>query len=189
MCFSIQYSSAVANDLRKMQVQDRRIAVAVFYCDRRDMLKRHSVHILASLLDQLLRIVPPECCVLERVVDKYRQAQLNDIPLPVVDLIMDVSCKFDRTFVVIDGLDVCDNVGDMIPDLMRLSRCLNIFVSSRDHPDIRYGLEGAEKITVEQHDIIDDIRAFTETETRRMKIPFKLRESIVDRLISGAQGT
>src|ERR1700759_5357121 len=100
---------------------DRHIAVAVFYCDHRDMFKRRSEHILAGLLDQLLRMVPQDCCVLERVLDKYRHARLHNIPLPIVDLIMDVSCKFKMTFIVIDGLDACDNLDEIMPNLRKLS--------------------------------------------------------------------
>lgn len=66
----------------------------------------------------------------------------------------------NRTFIVIDGLDECEQSirGDFMDKLRGLSTCMNVLVTSRDLPDIRDTFQDSPEIFVSATD--DDMRLY-----------------------------
>jgi hypothetical protein len=177
----------VIDDIR--EIQDPQIAVLIFYCKRTDPMKCDPTTLLASLLDQLLRVVPSETLAVTNMIKRYQHVQSTN-KLPLTNLIMDLSGELKKTFVIIDALDECDDLEILLPQITKLARRVNVFVSSRDHPDIREEFREGEVISMGPEDIAGDVRDFVEAEMKRVSIQNpQLRKAVFEKLISGAHGT
>jgi hypothetical protein len=144
--------------------------------------------LLASLLDQLLRVVPSESLAVTNMVKRHQDVQSTN-KLPLANLIVDLSRGLE-TFVIIDALDECNDLANLLPQLRKLARRVNVFVSSRDHPDIRDEFRDGEIISMGPEDIAGDVRDFVEAEMKLVSIQNpQLREAVLEKLISGAHGT
>ncbi|KAM6503941.1 hypothetical protein JOM56_000884 [Amanita muscaria] len=178
--------SRVIDDLRKSQDQ---IPVLYFYCEY-DVPTRHdSTNIFASLLHQIILSTPLHSPHLSQTVNRYQLTRdINDLPL--TDLILELSKVYEKTFIVIDGLDECSDLEGILTELTILAKALHVFVSSRDHARIRAEFESCEQIKIDMDDIVDDIRSFGKAEVGRIKVQnANLRDVIVDRLVAGAEGS
>ena len=162
--------------------------VLLFYCEKKDPAKSDPTNVLASLLRQLLRAVPPSSPTLSRLLEQYEFSQTLE-ELPLTDLILELAHEFKRTFVIIDGLDECDDLDSILLEISRLAETLSVFISSRGHADIRTELGAYEKITIERDYITEDVRKYVEVEVKRKVRSPKLRASVINELVSEAQGT
>ncbi|KAF8347174.1 hypothetical protein F5887DRAFT_49123 [Amanita rubescens] len=180
-------SSVIIDDLRK--IQNPRLAVAFFYCELQDPLKRDPTNVLSNLLAQLLRKVSRGKPAVTNLLKQCPNPQsVHDFDL--TELILEFAREFDKTFVVIDAVDECDNLAELLPALTTLAVEINVLATGRDNSQIRNEFQGHGKVIIGRDDINHDVRRFVETDVRHVKTRDpQLLQDIIDRLISGAQGT
>jgi len=103
---------------------------------------------------------------------------------------MELSRTAEKTFVVIDGLDKCDSLDKLLPCLVELAKELHIFVSSRDHPEIRHHFKDQVHYMISADDIRHDVQQLVKIEVKKInRIRPDVVDFIVDSLTSGAKGT
>lgn len=182
-----RYSSVIIDDLRKNQ--GARLAVAYFYCEFQDPVKRDPTNVLSSLLAQILRKIPRGSSSVNSLLERCPNPQsAHDFDLP--DLIMEFAREFDRTFVVIDAVDECDDLAQLLPALTDLAVEVNVLATGRDKPELRHEFREHGELIIGRDDINDDVRRFVETEVKHVKTRDpQLVHDIINRLTSGAQGT
>ncbi len=180
-------SSVIIDDLRK--IQNPRLAVAFFYCELQDPLKRDPTHVLSSLLAQLLRKVPRGKPAVTNLLAQCPNPQsIHDFDL--TELILEFAREFDKTFIVVDAVDECEDLAELLPALTALAVEINVLATGRDNSQIRNEFKGHGKLIIGRDDINDDVRRFVETDVKHVKTRDpQLLQDITDRLISGAQGT
>ncbi|KIL60177.1 hypothetical protein M378DRAFT_953813 [Amanita muscaria Koide BX008] len=180
-------SSVVVDDLKN----DPNVIVLFSYCDHRDTKTRYPTNIYANLLYQLLsaNFATGDALTLARILGPYRNVLSRD-EIPLGDLILNISREVERKIVVlIDGLENCHDIQHMVLDLAFIAQHLPVFVASRDHPDIRDEFGRYDNVTIDQDDIIDDLRRFVRKEAKHIKVGDPgLQAFIVDKLLLGAQG-
>lgn len=182
-----RYSSVIIDDLRKNQ--GARLAVVFFYCEFQDPVKRDPMNVLSSLFAQLLRKVPPGSSAVTSLLERYPNPEsVHNFDLP--DLVMEFAQEFDKAFVVIDAVDECEDLAQLLPALTDLAVEVNVLVTGRDKPELRYEFSGHGELTIGRGDIDEDVRRFVETDVKYVKTRDpQLIHDIVNRLTSGAQGT
>ncbi len=112
--------------------------------------------------------------------------QIGDL----TSLIMELSRAAEKTFVVIDGLDKCDSLDILLPHLLELAKELHVFVSSRDHPDIRHHFRDQVHYMISADDIRHDVQQFVKMQVKKInRIGPDDADLIVDSLTSEAKGT
>ncbi|KAM6501863.1 hypothetical protein JOM56_001840 [Amanita muscaria] len=178
--------SRVIDDLRNKQDHP----VIFFYCH--DTSTRYdSKSILASLLRQLLNYTPPDSSKFFRIPKNYNETKLEDVHDPMLtDLLRKISFLYGKVFIVIDALDECSNLEAVLREFVILAKELCIFISSRDHAAIRVQFEHYEQIRIHEDDIAGDIRRYVTEEVTGINIRSdKLRKSVTEELVKGAQGS
>ncbi|KAJ4221452.1 hypothetical protein NW759_006698 [Fusarium solani] len=114
-------------------------AVVVYaYCDAGKREQQKAVHILASLLRQLIEASPsmPEC--VQRFHSKYQGRQLGSVSArEFTDALIDAARLSSRVYVVIDALDESEDLSNLLSEIFRMQKEVkaNVFVTSR--PDKR----------------------------------------------------
>lgn len=103
---------------------------------------------------------------------------------------MEFAREFDKTFVVVDAVDECEDLAELLPALTALAVEINVLATARDNPQIRNEFMGHGELIIGRDDINNDVRRFVETDVKHVKTRDpQLLQDIIDRLISGAQGT
>ncbi|KAF8334518.1 hypothetical protein F5887DRAFT_650253 [Amanita rubescens] len=163
------------------------------FCDQLNGKKRKPTNLLCSLLGQLLKRTstgdPKALSILRNQCEMKSLFQIGDL----TNLIMELSPATEKTFVVIDGLDKCDSLDILLPHLLELAKKLYVFVSSRDHPDIRHHFQDQTHYMISADDIRHDVQQFVKMEVEKISrinpdvVDFI--DFIVDSLTSGAEGT
>lgn len=178
--------SRVIDDLRNKQNHP----VVFFYCH--DTSARYdSRSILASLLRQLLKYTPPDFSKFSRILKDYNEIKLvDDYDFMLTELLREISFLHEKTFIVIDALNECSNLEAMLREFVILAKELCIFISSRDHAAIRMKFKCYEQIRIHEDNIAEDILRYVTEEVTSVKIQSnKLRNSVTDKLVKGAQGS
>ncbi|CAG9990454.1 unnamed protein product [Clonostachys byssicola] len=179
-------------------------AVAYFYCTYRDSRTFSASNILSSVAAQLARQDEKAYELLEAY---YSELHLGD-SLPknpttkgLQEVLSTMSTFFNRVYIIIDGLDECDNeVEKNIQCLLALARDsnikkqANIALLSRDEIFIRENLEiEFHVIEIEAH--TEDIQLYVASElderigSRKLRIrDMSLRGHIIAELVKGAKG-
>ncbi|VUC21708.1 unnamed protein product [Clonostachys rosea] len=179
-------------------------AVAYFFCTNRDTRTFSASNILSCLAAQLARQDDRAYKLLETY---YNELYLGD-SLPkqpnakdLRGILSAMSTLFNRVYIIIDGLDECDNeVEENIQCLLALARDgniqkqANIALLSRDEVFIRENLEiQFPVIEIAAH--TEDIQLYVASEleerisSRRLRIrDMSLRGHIIAELVKGAKG-
>jgi hypothetical protein len=143
-------------------------------------------------LGQLLQSAPPNLEAENKIRGQCARGALF-FNRDLKDLIKEQSPESEKTFAVIDGLDECDNLPQLLPLLRDLATKLYVFVSSRDHPHIRKHFQDQMHIVMDADHIAHDVQQFVRVKLEDIGEDIGLRPRIVDsyfqRLTSGAKGT
>lgn len=178
-----------------------KVAVAFFFCDYKDGETHLPVNLLGALASQLARQNDEAYAVLAKYYHELRGERR--LPRnPTVDglqnALSEMLEKYDRTYVIVDGLDECDrHVDEVVAAFASWAKDndrLSIALLSRNEANIRAHLEDDyEKIEIAAHseDVIEYVTAQLEERIRRGKLRLHdplLKEEIVHRLTEGARG-
>lgn len=129
-------ASLVIDHLRRTAPE--KTVVVYAYCDAGKRDQQKGVHILASLLRQLIEASPnmPEC--VQRFHSKNKGRQLGSVSArEFTDALIDTALLFSRVYVVIDALDESEDLSNLLPEISRMQQEVkaNVLVTSR--PDKR----------------------------------------------------
>jgi hypothetical protein len=141
--------------------------LAYFYCDFRKSESKDPVNIIGSLVAQLatqLNIFPDE---LEQAYEQSLSSN-GQHTRPTVSILctaLETLAGTRRLILLVDALDECQSPGDLSQTLKSLASTkgnINVFVTSRDEPDISQVLSGSRRISLESHssEISEDIRSY-----------------------------
>jgi hypothetical protein len=113
-----------------------------FFCKAGDAEKRLAIHVIRTLLSQLLRLDEDAYSLMER--------WYHNSGRPTADSVTEISSAFARVlskpsllplFIVVDAIDECSEPQELITTLSRFqeeaARPIKIIYTSRDHPDLR----------------------------------------------------
>ncbi|KAL7274140.1 hypothetical protein RUND412_002974 [Rhizina undulata] len=180
-------------------------AVLYFYCKHGEKERQNPLSILSTLVKQLSLLTSPEGSLPQPVVSIFKhksksgKLQLSESQ----ELIASLAKNFIRTTIVIDALDDCDKQSRQelltaLEAIMKSSAGLiKIFVTSRPAYDIELKLEGVPNVYIHSSDNSGDIAAFVRAEVDRCilwksllrgSVALELKESIIEKLTSGADG-
>lgn len=129
---------SIVIDYIKAQYPDRNAGVAHFYFNYQDGRKQTSELVLASLLRQITESRPeipkPISELYKRIESQQRQLQQQDLEQAIL-----ISCAgFERTFIIIDALDECENEHkkDLLRSLAALQKIPLVTISLTSGPHV-----------------------------------------------------
>ncbi|KAI8237413.1 hypothetical protein K4K54_012823 [Colletotrichum sp. SAR 10_86] len=177
------------------------IPSAFFFCDYKEGRTQVVENILGALIYQLAIQKEEAYIMLERYYDELHPN--NSLPKhptrkALQKLLRKITELFDRTYLIIDGLDECgkstDEVVESLFDISEDTDNVSIALLSRDEDEIRSRLEGAFipiEISAHKEDITEYVTAEIEERirTQRLRIDsLDLKGEILQGLINGAKG-
>src|SRR2546423_7783664 len=138
---------------------DPSVGVAYFYCDGNDMESQSPRYIVGRLLRDLWGHKSiNHSSHLERF--RYlRQTYFDSVPSQKLLSTLECICGlFNKTFVIVDGLDECKERTELLTLLAQLSGPnLNVLLASRLEADISRAFQGRPAIEMLQEAIQNDI--------------------------------
>ncbi|KAL7270484.1 hypothetical protein RUND412_006805, partial [Rhizina undulata] len=180
-------------------------AITYFYCKHGERDRQDPASILSTIVKQLSLMGPAESLPKSVVsIFKKQKAKAGKMPLSESqELIASLAENFVQTIIVIDALDECDKGSrqellaalDVILDSSKA--VIKFFVTSRDADDIALKLENVPNVYINSSDNTADIAAFVRAEVEkcisqksllRGSVTSEIKESIVEKLIHGANG-
>jgi polyhydroxyalkanoate synthesis regulator phasin len=184
--------------------------LAYFYCARNsgEQERGDPEEILRSILRQL-SCPAPGFPILEAVQQKYRELRDEGFESKKLTLnetrtlILDIAQNCPRITIIVDALDECN--ADKLPDLLdslkeiaeQSPNPVKIMVSSRDDEGLARQLSNSVHLHIREIDNADDIKRFVEDRVEEAisekkllggKVSAKLKEHVIQTLITGAQG-
>lgn len=179
-------------------------AVAYFYCDYKDTNSQDPLKVLGSLATQLAQQSVESFELLRGLYQRYhppgRMPMTADVP-SLVEVIKQMTMKFEDVFLVIDGLDECGkNTVEVTKQLRSLDsvvksgQAVKITLLSRHEEDIRRLLEkdfAHVQISARSEDLRLYVAAEIETRTMDGRLEINsanLKEEILQALVGGAEG-
>ena len=178
------------------------VAVAFFYCDYKDAATQGPLNILGSLARQLARQNEDAFEKLQRLYEKHfpdNKMTTEYGPEGLCELIVDMTSGFDSTLLIVDALDECGDNTSFVIELLaslntdgKMSDVKTLFLS-RDEQGIRDWINDYCQISIAatSSDLKLYVGAEIENRTRRNLLRLKdpsLKEHIMERLVSGAEG-
>jgi hypothetical protein len=196
--------SKVIDDLtsRPLDVAEAR---AYFYCDRNQEPYRKPENILRSFVKQLSIPSTDEDGIHSCLVELYNQKSRDGFASERIDLVeseallLQLIQTYSRTTLVLDALDECHDdsrvkIIELFDRLLKSSKSLKIFISSRRDDNIKWRLEKKTNIGIEATDNHSDISKFVaeaireDQKKRRNQIPADLQQEIIDTLLVKSNG-
>ena len=176
-------------------------AVAFFFCDYKNPATQEAHAILGSLAQQIAKQDEQSFETLERFYEKKNPEHRKDIiftPADLANMITDMISSFDRTIIIVDGLDECGtSTSQVVEILVRLDHGteteLKVLFLSRDEIEIREHLETYKKVSIAARS--GDLRLYVgaELEHRIRKKQLRIKDEslkayIMKQLVEGADG-
>lgn len=177
------HSSNTLEHLTRLYGMDDRTGIAYMYC-RHDAPRdeRSASSMVALFIKQLIW----KTGALPHVVRDFCREYIRDARKPslekYVKILLDVSETFDQVFLVIDGLDECDeddrqSVIQACQTFLSVSTSYRIFITSRREDDIEreFRRRKVPTIQIAAQNTNADIKAFVESEVSDLIAHKKLR--------------
>lgn len=179
-------------------------AVAYFYCDYKDTNSQDPLMVMGSLATQLAQQSVESFELLRGLYQRYhppgRMPMTADVP-SLVEVIKQMTMKFEEVFLVVDGLDECGKNTVEVTKLLRSldsvvksGQAVKIALLSRHEEDIRRLLE-KDFVHVQISARSEDLRLYVAAEivTRKRDGTLdinnvSLEEEILQALVGGADG-
>lgn len=167
---------------------DGSVAVASFYLRFDKPRRRTTSAVQRTILYQLLRRLSKED--LHSFVHEFGSVYSGNTVTDDIE-----AKKSGRGFIVIDALDECDDLPNLLDLLSRLRRHFRILVFSRDLQEIRLALSGCVEVSLDAYDRHTEIMRFVRTRVSEYHQSGKLvvgteglLDEIVDALTQQADG-
>ena len=194
----------VANVIDHFSNRPHNEALAYFYCNRNEELRRDPENVLRSFVKQL-SISRDEQAIQDALVEIYKKKKRTGFSSAQLtyeeaeSLLSNLMQAYSRTTLVLDALDECRESSrfaliDTFGRLITVSSQLKILISSRRDQDIKLQLEKKANIGIEATDNQDDISKFVlvrineDQQRRRIALSDILRKQIVETLLDKSRG-
>ncbi|CAD6445238.1 4a4361a0-46ea-4436-a941-eb14bdffe16c [Sclerotinia trifoliorum] len=187
-------ASAIVDNL-ETTFSSSNVGVAFVYCNYAE--KTTIAEYLASIVQQLVRqryVIPDYVIDLYR---KHRSMGRNLTSAEAVHLLHLLTSEFPRLYIVVDGLDECDETkktrSNLVRELRNLPLNTNVLLTSRRLGDIEDKLSDCPhlEIRASDHDVRAYLGARIDTDENILKFCKKdptLRETIVGKIAEKAHG-
>lgn len=189
-------AAAVVNHLESRFLSAQMVGLAYASCQYADRRMQTTEAILASLAHQLL-----EHCVhfqsgVLALHEKYLSKDLRPSRDELSDLLRELIAKQERTYLVLDGLDECEDqsIRDLLEDVLGLDGPVRILILSQDTPTLRSELGGAAIVKILAHE--RNLKRYVSTQIAgelRLRSLCEanpgLQSSIVDKIVKKSDGT
>lgn len=156
-------SSTVINDLQKTYQHDQGTSIAFFYFDVTDSRKRTAEGCIRSILRQISAPRPPEA--VKALYVRARRISTQPTVASILCVLKEILKSLKRCFMVIDGLDECDDIGTFLETLVSINAVatVNLLVTSPLWPSIQRAMStrGAIRIEIEMSRIEKDVHTYT----------------------------
>ncbi|KAL6407302.1 Ankyrin repeat-containing domain protein [Ilyonectria robusta] len=153
------------------QTPNENSAVTFLYCDFQQTAQFTTVHILEILLKQLVEKLPS---VPPRVKEFYisnRERPAHSIPLAhVAKTLVSVLSFFSRTFVVIDALDECDDVSNVLSEIFNLQRQTGANFIATSRPEARIKTQFEQFPSIEIRAVDEDLGRYLDKRISKHKV-------------------
>ena len=137
---------------------DHSIGIAYLYCDFRRPHEQTLGNLLLSLLRQLVQRQPSVPDIIRVLHDRYKDKPLQPLLNEIIRALNSVTALYSRVFIIVDALDECPKHDKCrarflseIFDLQAKTGA-NLFVTSRDIPEIRELFAGSLSVEIRASD-------------------------------------
>lgn len=172
-------STAIDEIMKTSETSDMH-ALAYFYCSRStaEPQRANPQSILACIARQLSRqsqtqpIAPPTLALYNKLHSMDGSRGIPSIT-DLSCLIRELTEVYDRSMIVVDALDECDQntrceLVEVLKSIIESASLVKVFVSSREEGDLRLSLQTHSGLQVTSLKNEDDIQKFVEFETDRL---------------------
>ncbi|KAI1742093.1 NACHT domain protein [Xylaria scruposa] len=161
-------SGVIIESLKQVtRQQTQNVAILYFFFDKTREDRREDLYMYRTLLSQLL--IQQEDDDVHQYLEaafckarKYGRTTLGRADEPLA-LLKQVLGTYDQVYMVVDGIDECDNanssIGELLLAIRSVSTCRALFVS-RDMPDIRAHFEGCASFQITKSHTKSDIELY-----------------------------
>lgn len=173
-------TSTVIDEIMKASETSDMHALAYFYCSRNtaEPQRANPQSILACIARQLSRqsqaqpIAPPTLALYNKLHSRDGSRGIPSIT-DLSCLIRELTELYDRSLIVVDALDECDQdtrweLVEALESITGSASLVKVFVSSREEGDLRLSLQTHSGLQVTSLENEDDVRKFVEFETERL---------------------
>lgn len=172
------------------------IGVAYIYCDYLKAREQTHVHLVGSLLKQLVEQRNPVSESLKSYYDEHRSSNIDQKPEGAFDVLKAECDNWSRIYIVIDALDECSEKDDtrrrVIAGLLSLQRSnrINVLVTSRPIPSILCDFEVSERLEIraDPEDIHRYLLGQMDRFSKRILAEKDLQAQIISKIIDAADG-
>ena len=197
-CGKTILASTIVEDVFQHCHLDPTLAVAYFYFDFRDAERQWHEKMIRSLIMQLSVQNAGTPQALESLFSSKMSGNQQPTSHELLMTLQQMAQEFNETFVILDALDECKEVHELLEDIKEIARWktgkLHILVTSRREKDIGDTLEPliTDEICI-QNELVDaDIRIHLceklQNDPKLKTWPANVQKEIKEILMNGAQG-
>jgi ATP/maltotriose-dependent transcriptional regulator MalT len=188
------YRSSIIHTLTS-QTENTKAGVAFFYCDGNSPEKQSLRTILGSLVRSLIPASGfSDLDKLKELKDKYKGSSVVSVD-NLKSIFKDVASSINEVYLVVDGLDECENREELLTTLSSLPSCqsssINLLVTSRPETDIDKAFSGKPRLQIDQlvrADISSYVSWRLTHEEKLKRIKGGLKEEIQEKLVTKGAG-
>ena len=198
-------ASLVVDHLTEAKGYNDNVGIAYVYCSSLDEGQQTAVNLVGAMLRQLLvKNFRKEGDISLEVLSTYqRHSSAGTRPLlgELTDLLIGQLAIYERTYLIIDGLDECSEgngarraVIDLLRTLGKFSTRCSRFVTSRYHPSFEDEFGGEECLRLDVKPVELDLRKFIQSRIKIWRTDWAIQddpsfeERVVTDLVKKAQG-
>ena len=151
-------TAIVIHDLTTHLLQDQSVGLAYIYCEFCHRDEQRFEDLLASLLKQLCQDRPFLPDIVRHFYNRHKNKRTRPLLEEIIQALMSVTVMYSRVFIVVDGLDECQNsdncLAGFLSQLANLqAQCsINIFATSRFIPQILRAFQSSTMLEIRAHD-------------------------------------
>ena len=189
-------TSIVVDNLCSRFGNDGSIGIAYLYCNFRQQQDQKPVHLLASLLGQLVQGQPSVSNSMQSLYESHKAKRTRPSFDEISHALQSIMAGYSRTFIVIDALDEC-GISDgsyrkflsEIFNLQAKTRA-NLFATSRLIPDITDEFRGSPSLEIRAND--GDVRRYLDGHMSQLRSfvsrNHNLQEEIKTEIVKAVDG-
>jgi hypothetical protein len=190
-------TSVVIDNLVQRFYKDSDVGIAYIYCNYRRQDDQRIDKILASILKQLTERQPSLATVVQDLYDQHKSHRTWPFVDELSEALRSLVKEYGRVYIIVDALDECGTSGGarskLLKQLMDLKENsdVNLFMTSRDMPDIEEKLQG-DIITLKIRASEEDVGCFLDSRLNSLSELVKknkdLRDNIRAKVIEAVDG-
>ena len=187
-------SASITNWLGSREFDQQKKCVCYFHCDYRDTRKTSLLAIVRSLITQMiahLDQMPRELRTTHKNAAKFGRRSLSTSDQPL-ELMRVIGKRLPETYLVIDGLDECEDPSDVADTFKTLAYSANnisIICVSRELPSIKAAFQECASLKLTPKVLASDIDKYLKSEIKNIShLQNSTKDELFTALSSRAEG-